>query len=54
MGEHVRRKRYAGKCPRRYEDRYKEHDAGRWPEVSERVRANARASSAKLRWAVRA
>lgn len=34
-----RRPRYRGTHPRRFEERYKEHDTGHYPEIVERVRA---------------
>ncbi len=37
-GGHRRRPRYKGKNPRRFEDKYKEHDPLRYPELIERVR----------------
>lgn len=39
---HRRRVRYAGKHPRRFEDKYKEHDPGRFPEVAEKVLASGK------------
>jgi 16S rRNA (cytosine1402-N4)-methyltransferase len=39
---HRRRPRYAGTHPRRYEERYKERDAGKYPEIEEHVRAQGR------------
>ncbi len=37
MTEHVRRKRYSGTHPRRYEEKYKEHDPERYKDTIEKV-----------------
>jgi len=39
---HRRRVRYVGKYPRRFEDKYKEHDAERHPEVAAKVLASGK------------
>ncbi len=39
---HRRRPRYAGTHPKRFADKYKEHDPERWPELVEHVRAKGR------------
>ncbi|MCC6464843.1 MAG: 16S rRNA (cytosine(1402)-N(4))-methyltransferase RsmH [Planctomycetes bacterium] len=41
-GKHKRRKRYAGTHPRTFEERYKEHDPTRFPEITAHVRAQGR------------
>ena len=37
---HKRRPRYSGKNPRRFEDKYKEHDPGRYAETVGKVLAS--------------
>ena len=39
---HKRRPRYSGKNPRRFEDKYKEHDPGRYAETVEKVLASGK------------
>lgn len=39
---HRRRVRYAGKYPRRFEDKYKEHDPAKFPEVAAKVLASGK------------
>jgi 16S rRNA (cytosine1402-N4)-methyltransferase len=39
---HRRRPRYAGKNPRRFEEKYKEHDPARYPETLEKVLASGK------------
>jgi len=38
----ARRRRYAGTHPRRFEDKYKERDPGKYPEVEKRLRAKGK------------
>ena len=39
---HKRRPRYSGKNPRRFEDKYKEHNPGRYAETVEKVLASGK------------